>query len=66
MSNDKWRDEFGTFDQMGVWKTLRQLESEGWKFDYDGSELREIMKNVTFDEKHLKLFSISVSTKKEE
>lgn len=56
-----WKHNHGTYDSQGNYKTLAQLEAEGWKFDYDGSELREILSKVTFDPAKLK---VSVEGKK--
>jgi hypothetical protein len=42
-TEDSWKDVYGTFTPQGQYKTVRQLESEGWKFDFDGTELKRAM-----------------------
>ena len=43
INSSVWKDEYGLFTLDGQYKTLRQLEFEGWKFDFDGKELKKAM-----------------------
>ena len=53
--DDSWKEHTGGF--IGEeYLTVKQMEERGMKFDWDGSELKEIMVKVTFDDTHLKLW----------
>jgi hypothetical protein len=56
--DDSWKDQCGCFGPNKEYKTIRQWEAEGAQFDFDGSEFKSIMSQVTFDPSHLKKFSI--------